>query len=60
MHFLTILTLATLLAVNLLCVTQAASLRPYHRRRGLEDVPPISELGWKIPLQSGKNQLRLW
>lgn len=54
MRFLTFLTLAAVLVVNLLCANLTAASRSYQRRRDLDSVKPVSELGWKVPLLSGE------
>ncbi len=58
MHF-TFMILAAVLIVNLLCTAPAAGLRSYQRHRDLETVKPISELGWTVPLLSGKSFRKL-
>ena len=54
MHFPTFVTLAAVLIMQLLCENMAVASRPYHYRRGLDNVKPASELGWKVPLLSGE------
>jgi hypothetical protein len=50
---LTFAILATVL-VNFFCANPATALRSYQRRRDLDNVKPVSELGWNVPLLSGK------
>jgi hypothetical protein len=57
MRFLTLLTLAVVLVMNLLCANPAAASGSY-QRRDLEAVKPVSELGWKVPLAIGEAQLK--
>ncbi len=59
MQFSTFMTLAAVLIVNLLCTAPAAALRSYQRRRDLETVKPVSELGWTVPLLSGETYRKL-
>lgn len=54
MYSLTFVTLVMVVVVNLFCASPVTSLRSSHRRRDLDTVKPVSELGWKVPLLSGK------
>jgi Protein of unknown function (DUF3455) len=53
MHFLTLITFAAVLVMNLLCAKPTAASGSY-QRRDLDTVKPVSELGWKVPLLSGE------
>ena len=44
-----------LLTINLFFVCEAASARSYAQRSDLENVRPVAELGWTVPLHSGKS-----
>lgn len=61
MYCFTFFSLVVVFVVSLICATPAESLRPYHRRRDLNGVRPVSDLGWKVPLQSGEthNKVKL-
>lgn len=55
MHLLTFGTVAVMLVANLLFAELVESSRYYNRRRDLDSVKPVSELGWNVPLQSGQS-----
>jgi hypothetical protein len=59
MNFLTFLTFAVVLVTSLLCAHQASASRSSPRRRDLDSPKPVSELGWKVPLQSGETHAKV-